>query len=111
MHIIPGSDSANSTASEPHYTLLIYGATSFTGRILIEYLLSHPQLNPTAIDPPKGKFNFALAGRNEAKLRTFRDETGLEDTDLVVCGLESGDEDGVMKMVELCEVVVNLAGE
>jgi hypothetical protein len=125
MRILYGTDSAkihgstssldvtSQTSSTPAYTILLYGATSYTGKLVIEYFLSHPELNPTAVDPAPGKFNFALAARNEQKLLKLRDATKLEDTDLVVCPLESTEEGqrAIEKMVKMARVVVNLAGQ
>ena len=100
-----------SSFSEPKHTVLIYGATSYTARLLIDYLSDHPE---------RKQFTFALAGRNPDKLKKLvqelhRDgEDGDEDsTKWIACSLEETEEGrkSVAEMVADAAVVINLAGE
>lgn len=51
----------NSAAnSERQYDIVVWGATGFTGRLVVEYLHEHY--------PPGGELRWAAAGRNSAKL-------------------------------------------
>lgn len=91
---------------EHDHDILIYGATSFTGKLVVKYLLQHPQYI-------SGEFRFALGGRTKSKLDSLADQVEAEGhgRPTVVCfSLEEGEEEGVRKAVERCKVVVNLAG-
>lgn len=99
------------------HDILIYGATSFTGRLVVKYLLQHPQYT-------SGEFRFALGGRTKSKLDSLAEQVEVEghQRPQVVCfplcfpasssGGSEGErvEEGVRKAVERCKVVVNLAG-
>lgn len=96
--------------SKPKHTILIYGATSYTARLLIDYLATHPE---------RKQFTFALAGRNPEKLKKLVDELhqANEDgeegkTEWIACALEDTIEGypKVAAMVSDAEVVINLAG-
>ncbi|KAJ9126396.1 hypothetical protein QFC24_002134 [Naganishia onofrii] len=99
-----------SSFSKPKHTILIYGATSYTARLLIDYLATHPE---------RKQFTFALAGRNPEKLKRLVDELhqANEDgeegkTEWIACALEDTAEGypKVAAMVSDAEVVINLAG-
>jgi short subunit dehydrogenase-like uncharacterized protein len=99
-----------SSFSKPKHTILIYGATSYTARLLIDYLATHPE---------RKQFTFALAGRNPEKLKKLVDELhqANEDgeegkTEWIACALEDTAEGypKVAAMVSDAEVVINLAG-
>ncbi|KAJ9099883.1 hypothetical protein QFC21_003888 [Naganishia friedmannii] len=99
-----------SSFSKPKHTILIYGATSYTARLLIDYLATHPE---------RKQFTFALAGRNPEKLKKLVDdlhqanEDGEEGrTEWIACALEDTEEGypKVAAMVSGAEVVINLAG-
>jgi len=58
------------------FDLVVFGATGFTGRLVVEYLLS----SPSAVGQ-----RWAMAGRSAAKLAELRDEVGAPaDTPLFV---------------------------
>ncbi|MBL8485991.1 MAG: saccharopine dehydrogenase NADP-binding domain-containing protein [Rhodocyclaceae bacterium] len=59
------------------YDIVVHGATGFTGRLVVEYLLSR--------HPVGGPLRWAMGGRNAGKLAAVRDELGAPaDTPLVV---------------------------
>ena len=61
------------------FDIVVHGATGFTGRLVIEYLLSRPETFPN------GGLRWAMSGRSAAKLAAVRDEVGAPaDTPLVV---------------------------
>jgi len=47
--------------SKRKYDVIVYGATGFTGELVVEYLASHYSSGATAI-------NWAVAGRSKQKL-------------------------------------------
>ena len=48
------------------YDIVVWGATGFTGRLVVEYLMTH---HPNT--------RLAIAGRNEAKCKEVLSELGL----------------------------------
>src|SRR2546427_13295318 len=59
------------------FDLVVHGATGFTGRLVVEYLLRRY--------PAGSGLRWAMGGRNAAKLAAVRDELGAPaDTPLVV---------------------------
>jgi short subunit dehydrogenase-like uncharacterized protein len=61
------------------FDIVVHGATGFTGRLVIEYLLSRPETGPNS------GLRWAMGGRSAAKLAAVRDEVGAPaDTPLVV---------------------------
>lgn len=90
----------SSNGTKP-YSVCIYGATSYTGRQVIDYLASHPQSKA---------FTFALAGRNKEKLEKLQSEDdNAKKHDILVVDLQKEDE--VKDMVAKSTVILNLAGE
>jgi hypothetical protein len=109
------TDSSIEDGKRYDYDILIYGATSFTGKLVVKYLLQHPQYKSS-------DFSFALGGRTKSKLDSLAEQVEAEGNTrpAVVCfplsssageGSEGEEiEEGVRKAVERCKVVVNLAG-
>lgn len=100
------TDSSIEDGKRYDYDILIYGATSFTGKLVIKYLLQHPQYKSS-------DFSFALGGRTKSKLDDLAEQVEAEGHTrpaVVSFSLETGEEEGVRKAVERCKVVVNLAG-
>lgn len=99
--------SAGPETHKPTYDLLIYGATSFTGKLIIEYLCNHPQAQD---------FSFAIGGRTEAKLRDLQaqiEQRGFGRREIVHFTLNDSttqDVKAISKAVGSCRVVINLAG-
>ena len=59
------------------FDLVVHGATGFTGRLVVEYLLQQY--------PPSSGVRWAMGGRNAEKLAAVRDEVGAPaDTPLIV---------------------------
>ena len=59
------------------FDLVVHGATGFTGRLVVEYLVQHY--------PNGGPLRWAMGGRSAGKLAAVRDEVGAPaDTPLVV---------------------------
>ena len=64
------------------FDIVVYGATGFTGKLVVEYLLAR---YPNASAGEKGSPRWAMAGRNADKLAAVRDELGApKDTPLWV---------------------------
>jgi len=100
------SKTTSSSGSKPEYDILIYGSTSFTGKLVIDYLVQHPQ---------SSKFSYALGGRTRTKLDALASKVeadGYDKPDVVCFQLVDGEqgEQDVHEAVSKCKVVVNLAG-
>jgi len=88
------------------YSFVLYGASGYTGSLCLEYILKN-------VKDLGGRVTFALAGRNEGKLRErWKDVTDRHPTDYVpgfiTCDLK--DPVGIRAMVINTRVVVNIAG-
>lgn len=80
------------------FDVVVYGASGFTGRLVVEYL--------SATHPDRA---WAMAGRSEARLAAVRDEMGLPaDTPLVAA--DAADPASIKAMVERTKVVITTVG-
>ena len=53
--------------SQPQFDIIVFGATSFVGQILCQYLVDHF---------PADELSWAMAGRSESKLSEVRESLG-----------------------------------
>ena len=93
-------DQANKDQRE--YDLVVYGASGFTGSLVVEYL---------AGKYPIGKpFRWAVAGRNRAKLQAVVDamDPGAGQPDILV--VDSADIDALTRMTASTSVVITTVG-
>ena len=84
------------------YDLVIYGATSFVGQILTEYLYEHIGLTR--------KVKWAIAGRSEAKLQALRDSLGEGASKLPILIADAGDQKALDAMCQKSRVIVSTVG-
>ena len=64
-------------SDQADFDIIIYGATGFTGRLVVEYMLTR--------EPEVPQVRWAMAGRSADKLAAVRDEVGAPtDTPLIV---------------------------
>jgi len=83
------------------YDVVIFGATGFTGKLVVEYFLSQYAGND--------QISWAMAGRNLEKLATVRDQLNAPaDTPLIEANGE--DADSIAKLVEQTAVVLTTVG-
>jgi len=85
--------------SEPKYELIVYGATGFTGRLIVAYLDGHPHL--------EGR-RWAMAGRNQSVLEVLRKTLESDNIDTITCALS--DSKSVNALVSSTKVVITTAG-
>ncbi len=82
------------------YDVVVYGATGFTGSLIVEYLLEKYR---------DSDLKWAMAGRSAEKLAAVRDELGAPaDTPLIVA--DSGDAEAQRKMAAQSRVVISSVG-
>lgn len=85
--------------TDRQFDIIIYGASGFTGRLVAEYM--HQQYGR--------RVNWAMAGRNQAKLAEVRAEMGIsEETPLVVADAE--DAASLTAMVSSTKVLLTTVG-
>ena len=83
------------------FDLVVHGATGFTGRLVVEYLLQRY--------PAGSGLRWAMGGRNAAKLAAVRDELGAPaDTPLVVT--DTGNPASLQALMEQARLVLTTVG-
>lgn len=82
------------------YDIVLWGATGFTGKLVAQYLLKQYGTGQTV--------RWAMAGRNEEKLKNIRAELGNEDIPLIVA--DSLDRSSLEAMVQQTKVVCTTVG-
>jgi short subunit dehydrogenase-like uncharacterized protein len=90
---------------EKQFDIVVYGATGFTGRLVIEYLLArYPQ---GAEHSPRVRW--AMAGRSAEKLAAVRDEVGApSDTPLLV--VDSSNPASLKSLTDATRLVLTTVG-
>ena len=84
--------------STREFSIIVYGATGFTGRLVAEYLAAnYPALN------------WAMAGRSRAKLEQVRDEIGAP-ASLPLVTADAADPASLAAMVQRADVVITTVG-
>lgn len=84
---------------EANYDLIVFGATSFVGKLLCRYL---SQVEET---PP---LRWAMAGRSQQKLDALRGELGQPDLDILVA--DAADEAALLALCRSTRLVVSTVG-
>ena len=87
--------------SDKNFEVIVYGASGFTGKLVVEYL--HQQYGSDQ------NFSWALAGRNQEKLILVKDELGIS-KDVPVLIVDSNDESSVTEMVTQTKCVLTTVG-
>ena len=81
------------------YDLIIWGATSFTGKLVTEYLFNKYG---------SSKIKWAIAGRNLDKLKKIRSEVADEKIPMFIA--DSFDEESLLKFIKKTKVVCSTVG-
>ena len=81
--------------------ILVYGATGYTGRLVIDYLNRQYGFD--------GDISWAMAGRNLDKLNLVRDELGI-DSRIELIAADMADQGSLRSMVERASVVTSCVG-
>lgn len=91
-----------SNQSEAPYDLVVFGATSFVGKILSRYLFETCGTGQSV--------NWAIAGRSSAKLDALKAELGSDADNLPVIVADAADEDAMRSLCEQTRVVISTVG-
>jgi short subunit dehydrogenase-like uncharacterized protein len=89
-------------AANPIYDVVVFGATSFVGQILSEYLVKQYGVD--------GELSWAIAGRSEAKLRTLRTTLGKDAASLSLILADAADEQDMRDLCEGARVIISTVG-
>ena len=81
--------------------ILVYGATGYTGRLVVDYLNRQYGFG--------GDVSWAMAGRNLDKLNLVRDELGI-DSRIELIAADMADQGSLRSMVERASVVLTTVG-
>jgi len=87
---------------EPDFDIVVFGATSFVGRILCEYLMDRHGID--------GELRWAAAGRSRDRLESLRKSLGDAATELELLVADAADEAALRTMCERTRVVISTVG-
>ena len=89
-----------STSTE--FDIIVWGATGFTGRLVVEYLLETYGVDKT--------LRWAIAGRNQAKLEALKAEFGTTAGELAILTADSHKIDSLTELVNRTKVIISTVG-
>ena len=90
------------TTAQANYDLIVFGATSFVGQILTDYLAKNYGVG--------GDVKWAIAGRSEGKLNDLKATLGSGAADLPVLIADASDETALIALCEQTKLVVSTVG-
>lgn len=85
-----------------NYDVIVYGATSFVGQLLTQYLLNRHGVNR--------ELRWAIAGRNPTKLNDLRQSLGSQAKNLAILLADADDESSLLAMCQQTKVIVSTVG-
>ena len=88
--------------SDTNFDIVVFGATSFVGQILCEYLVEQYGTG--------GDLRWAAAGRSRHKLEALRDSLGEPARDLELLVADAADEDALRALCVRTRVVISTVG-
>jgi short subunit dehydrogenase-like uncharacterized protein len=95
----------NTKKSTPEFDLIIFGASGFTGRLVVEYILKQYDFR----DAARSNLNWAIAGRNLEKLAALRDELGAP-TDLPLLVADASLPASLLEVAQRTKVILTTVG-
>ena len=87
--------------SKKNFDVVVYGATGFTGKLVVEYMLNQYGDDET--------ISWAMAGRSHKKLVAVRDALGVS-KDVPLLTVDSDDEESIIQMVQQTQCVLTTVG-
>ena len=86
----------------PHFDIVLFGATSFVGKILSHYMATQY--------PGQSDVKWAIAGRSESKLNALKAELQDKVPELSIIVADASDENALQQMCNNTRVVVSTVG-
>lgn len=91
------------TGSEARdYDMIVYGATGFTGQLIVQYLKEKYGPNPG--------FKWAIGGRNVKRLEEIKESLGPEFSHVGIFGAAADDREALAHMTSHTKVVISTVG-
>ncbi len=87
--------------SDKNFDVVVYGATGFTGKLVVEYMLNQYGSDKS--------ISWAMAGRSHEKLIAVRDALGVS-PDIPLLTVDSDDEESIKQMVQQAQCVLTTVG-
>ena len=87
--------------SEREFDIVIFGASGYTGKLVVEYMHKEYGGNDS--------INWAIAGRNKQKLSSVRDELGLNEN-ISIIDVDSTDEESLDSMTGSAKCILTTVG-
>lgn len=84
------------------FDIILWGATSFVGKIIVKYLLQRLGIN--------NKIRWSIAGRSQSKLQALKESLGDSANELTILYANANDEDSLLKLVSSTHVVISTVG-
>lgn len=97
----------NGRSAEKPYAVVVFGATSFVGRLLCRYLLERHGVDGRA---PGGELAWAAAGRSLPRLEALRAELGPAARELPLLVADAADDAALRALCAQARVVVSTVG-
>ena len=88
------------------YDLIVFGATGFTGKLVVEYLLKNYGIR-------NSKFTWAIAGRNETKLEELNEafiHINKRPVDIDTFVVDSFDSNSLDILTSSCKIIISTVG-
>jgi short subunit dehydrogenase-like uncharacterized protein len=92
----------NATNAQRQYDLVVWGASGFTGRLVVEYLVKKY--------PPGGDLRWAVAGRDRSKLETVLAKIDGSEQQPAIIIADSHDEESLQRLTQNTKVVLTTVG-
>jgi short subunit dehydrogenase-like uncharacterized protein len=87
-----------------HYDLIVFGATSFVGQILTQYLCN------SFNGDQQEQLNWAIAGRSQSKLESVRSRLDKKGGDVDILLADSTDDASLVELCNKTKVIVSTVG-
>ena len=100
--VYPHRMQVDSTSAQRKYDLVVWGASGFTGRLVVEYLVRKYPLG--------GKLRWAVAGRDRAKLEVVLATVAGGGPQPPIIIADSHDEDSLQQLAQSTTVVLTTVG-
>lgn len=94
------------TKDTRQFDIIVYGATSFVGQILVEYLAQYTNKNTSRYNDET--ITWAIAGRSEEKLQSLKSKVGLEDISYFVA--DASDLTALTQLANKTKVIITTVG-
>ncbi len=88
--------------SNSSYDIVVFGATSFVGQILVDYLCRRHGAS--------GDLKWAIAGRSKSKLESVRESSGPDGKEIPLIVADANDEAALRQMCDQARVVISTVG-